>query len=171
MQHGSPPPGGLPGLQEGGAGSRGQGRGTARRRAPGTEQIWRGEADQRQAGGVRILLAALAFVHGGPLSKGNEQRDEQRERKPEREKKGKGNGVAVLFLSPVVVAGSRSNSCSRKEAREGLGCLVSRGCKMRRWLVLSGGWIDWIGDPEEGGDQVELVAAQGGEWMGQAPRI
>ena len=67
----------------------------ARRRAPGTEQIWRGEAEQRQAGGVRILLAALAFVHGGPLSKGNEQRDEQRERKPEREKKGKGNGVAV----------------------------------------------------------------------------
>ena len=92
MQHGSPPPGGLHGLQEGGAGSRGQGRGTARRRAPGTGQIWRGEADQRQTGGVRILLAALPFVHGGPLSKGNEQRDEQRERKTEREKKGKGNG-------------------------------------------------------------------------------
>ena len=92
VQHGSPPPGGLHGLQEGGAGSRGQGRGTARRRAPGTGQIWRGEADQRQTGSVRILLAALPFVHGGPLSKGNEQRDEQRERKTEREKKGKGNG-------------------------------------------------------------------------------
>ena len=64
----------------------------ARRRAPRTEQIWRGEAEQRQAGGIRILLATLAFVHGGPLSKGNEQRDEQRERKTEREKKGKGNG-------------------------------------------------------------------------------
>ena len=37
-------------------------------------------------------MAALPFVHGGPLSKGNEQRDEQRERKTEREKKGKGNG-------------------------------------------------------------------------------
>ena len=23
------------------------------------------------------------------------------------------------------------------------------------------GWMDWIGDPEEGGDQVELVAADG----------
>ena len=22
------------------------------------------------------------------------------------------------------------------------------------------GWMDWIGDPEEGGDQVELVAAE-----------
>ena len=77
----------------------------------------------------------------------------------------------VLKTKDEVVAGSRSSSCSRKEAREGLGCLVGRGCKTRRWLVCRMGWMDWIGDPEEGGDQVELVVAQGGEWMGQAPRI
>ena len=136
VQHGSPPPGGLHGLQEGGAGSRGQGRGTARRRAPGTGQIWRGEADQRQTGGVRILLAALPFVHGGPLSKGNEQRDEQRERKQEREKKGKGNGVAVLFLSPVVgVLGRQAllRSRQRRSQEVPVGLDGTRG---------GGGWPD-----------------------------
>ena len=80
-------------------------------------------------------MAALAFVHGGPLSKGNEQRDEQRERKPEREKKGNGNGVAVLFLSLVVVAGSRSSSCWRKEAREGIGSRMRTRREMLRDLV------------------------------------
>ena len=42
----------------------------ARRRAPGTEQIWRGEVEQRQAGGVGILLAALAWCLPPAQSRG-----------------------------------------------------------------------------------------------------
>ena len=54
VQHGSPPPGGLHGLQEGGAGSRGRGRGTARRWLPlGSSRGGRGGSKQLPGGHAR----------------------------------------------------------------------------------------------------------------------
>ena len=174
MQHGSLPPGGLHGLQEGGAGSRGQGRGTARRRAPGTGQIWQGEADQRQTGGVRILLAALPFVHGGPLSKGNEQRDEQRERKTAREKKGKGNGgkeTAARGSGLVQChAGRRApDPPDRVEARGAMDVVGGYKVEAERnfWIGGSGIWNEeegerWLGGEGSGGDPERVWSGGGG---------
>ena len=185
VQHGSLPPSGLHGLQEGGAGSRGQGRGTARRRAPGTGQIWRGEADQRQTGGVRILLAALPFVHGGPLSKGNEQRDEQRERKTEREKKGKGNGgkeTAARGSGLVQCHAEGGRRIHRTGSRQGAPWMWSEATRWRPRGIFglgarasgtrrreSAGWVekDREGIPRGFG----RVAAEGTGGWDKAPRI
>ena len=52
VQHGSPPPGGLHGLQEGGAGSRGRGRGTAMRWLPLGSSEDEGSRGDRGAFGI-----------------------------------------------------------------------------------------------------------------------
>ena len=97
-----------------------------------TRRRWRpkaGEVEQRQAGGVGILLAALAFVQGGPLSKGNEQSDEQRveqrERKPEREgmRRGTDKDLAgrLRRWDPGGFGSSASVRAGASEQRQGRG--------------------------------------------------
>ena len=109
-----------------------------------THRRWRpkaGEVEQREAGGVGILLAALAFVQGGPLSKGNEQRDEQRERKPERERKEKGNGQGPGWAAPATgswwlrLLRFRSRGGERAEA----GQMKGRDDKAAAWWC----WDRW----------------------------
>ena len=129
-------------------------------------------------------MAALAFVHGGPLSKGNEQRDEQRERKTEREKKGKGNGgkeTAARGSGLVQChAGRRApDPPDRVEARGAMDVVGGYKVEAERnfWIGGSGIWNEeegerWLGESGRGdpeGDSVEWRWR--GDGWGIAPKI